>query len=258
MNFRNPQIIVAQLGTRMHYAVPALLERAGMLAHFYTDSYVGRGSAWHALAMAAAAIPVAWRPMTLQRLLSRREPGLPAEKVTAFNLFGLAYALAHKRARNVEELEDAYSEYGRRFCGLIFRNGVKPVDGIYTFEGAALPLFLRAQHLGMTKILEKFSAPQRLDYELVSEEHRLWAGWEPPYPGRAVFQRKFDLEQAEWDAADAIICGSDFVAQGLAGLGVAPEEVAYGSLWGGAGKFFYPEKAVGRAPPFAPSVCGRH
>jgi glycosyltransferase involved in cell wall biosynthesis len=77
----------------------------------------------------------------------------------------------------------------------------------------------------MTKILEKFCAPQRLDYELVSEEHRLWAGWEPPYPNRTEFQKKFDLEQSEWDGADAIICGSDFVAQGLARLGVAPAKL---------------------------------
>ena len=34
---------VLQVGARMHYAVPALLARAGMLAHFYTDA-VGRFS----------------------------------------------------------------------------------------------------------------------------------------------------------------------------------------------------------------------
>ena len=41
-----PQVIVAQIGARMHYAVPVLLHRAGMLAHFYTDAYVGSGSPW--------------------------------------------------------------------------------------------------------------------------------------------------------------------------------------------------------------------
>jgi hypothetical protein len=88
-----PQIIVAQLGARMHYAVPALLERAGMLAHFYTDSYVGRGSAWYAPALAANLVPQGWRPQSLKRLLSRRTDTLPPGKVTAFNLLGLSYAL---------------------------------------------------------------------------------------------------------------------------------------------------------------------
>ncbi len=43
-----PQVAVVQLGARMHYAVPVLLERSGMLAHFYTDAYGGKG--WMRLA----------------------------------------------------------------------------------------------------------------------------------------------------------------------------------------------------------------
>lgn len=34
INQKQPQIIVAQLGARRHYAVPVLLHRAGMLGHF--------------------------------------------------------------------------------------------------------------------------------------------------------------------------------------------------------------------------------
>lgn len=56
------QVIVAQLGARMHYAVPALLHHAGMPAHFYTDSYVGRGSACHLPTKAARLLPAAWCP----------------------------------------------------------------------------------------------------------------------------------------------------------------------------------------------------
>lgn len=222
---------MAQLGARMHYAVPALLERAGMLGHFYTDSYMGRGSAWYVLALAANLVPQGWRPQSLRRLLSRRKDTLPPGKVTAFNLFGLSYVLAQKRAGNAGELKNAGSRYGRRFCELISWKGFKDVNGIYTFESAALPLFLRAGKLGITKILEKYSAPLSLDYELVSEEHRLWAGWEPPYPSRAVFQERIDCDQAEWDAADAIICPSGFVADGMISLGVPPEklyQVPYG------------------------------
>jgi glycosyltransferase involved in cell wall biosynthesis len=217
--------MVAQLGPRRRYAVPVLLQRAGMLAHFYTDTYVGRGSAWHFLSRLGSLLPKSWQPLSFKKLLSRQEDRLPAEKITAFNALGLANVLAQKRSGNVEELDKAYTEYGRRLCELISRNGIKNIDGIYTFEGTALPLFPWAQDLGITKILDKFSAPQRLDYELVSEEHRLWPGWEPTYPGRAAFQKKFDLEQAGWDAADAIICGSDFVTQGMVRLGVTPSKL---------------------------------
>jgi glycosyltransferase involved in cell wall biosynthesis len=225
MESRRSQIMVAQLGARMHYAVPALLQRARMLAHFYTDTYVGPGSAWHVPAQATSIIPGEWRPSALRHLLDRQERALSSNKVTAFNWLGLAYALALKRARNEEGVEECYFKYGERFCELILRHSFENIDGVYAFEGAALPLFLRAQKLGITKILEKCSAPQQLDYELVAAERLLWEGWEPPYPNREVFQKRIDLEQSEWKAADAIICGSDFVSRGLAQLGVAPEKL---------------------------------
>ena len=34
------KILVAQLGARMHYAVPRILEAQGLLSHFYTDTLV--------------------------------------------------------------------------------------------------------------------------------------------------------------------------------------------------------------------------
>lgn len=214
-----------QLGARMHYAVPALLHRAGMLAHFYTDSYVGRGSAWHVLSLAAAVIPAAWRPQALKRLLIRREESLPPDKITAFNLLGLSYALAYRRARNEEELQNTYREYGRRFCDLICQEKFNGAHGVYAFEGAALPIFQKAEKLGIIKILEKFSAPQRIDYALISEEYRRWPGRDYPYPSAKVFQERFALEEEEWRSADAIFCPSDFVADGMISLGVPPEKL---------------------------------
>ncbi len=35
------RFIVMQVGARMHYAVPALFARAGMLERFYTDAHAG-------------------------------------------------------------------------------------------------------------------------------------------------------------------------------------------------------------------------
>jgi hypothetical protein len=39
-----PQVMVAHLGAWMHYAVPVIFERAGMLCHFITDAFSGPGS----------------------------------------------------------------------------------------------------------------------------------------------------------------------------------------------------------------------
>lgn len=225
-----PRIIVAQLGARMHYAVPVLLQRAGMLAHFYTDTYVGRGSAWHSLSQAASLLPEAWRPQVLKKLLGRQENGLPPNKVTAFNFFGLAYARAQSRARDLGELEAVYLEYGRRFGDLVLRQNFAG-EGIYALTAAAAPIFQRAADLGKQRILEQISAPTHFDYQLVSEEEHFWPGWEPGYPGLAVWEARLELERWEWHHADAIICPSNFVAQGLQALGVDPRkiyEVPYG------------------------------
>ena len=147
----------------MHYAVPVLLHQAGMLAHFFTDVYVGPGSSWHVLALAAL-LPTTWQTPALKRLLSRRVDGLPPEKVTAFNMLGLSYTLAQKRAGDLEELERVFLEYGRKFCDLILREPINPAQAIYAFEVTALPLFHWAGKLGITKILEKFSAPYLIDF----------------------------------------------------------------------------------------------
>ncbi len=219
-----PQVIVAQLGARMHYAVPVLLHRAGMLEHFYTDFYAGKGSAGYWLGKAAALLPEGWRPAALQRAMGRREDGLPPEKITAFNQFGFAYARAQKRARNATEREKVFLTYGQRFCELVEKSHSKPGDLVYAFGSAALRLFHWADQSNRGKILEQVSTPASIDFRLVWEEHQLWPGWEEPRE-ISVGQPRSELEAQEWQAADAIVCGSDFVAQGLAAMGVPLEKI---------------------------------
>jgi glycosyltransferase involved in cell wall biosynthesis len=220
-----PQIIVAQIGARMHYAVPAVLNRAGMLAHFYTDTYVGRGSGWRLLARGARALPETWQPPGLRKLLGRQEDGLPPDKVTAFNRFGYAYARGQKKAGSLADQEAFSLESGRRFCDLVLRRDRHNAAAIYALPSVSLPLFRTAANLGRRSILEQVGAPTVIDRQLVGEEHELWMGWEEPYPPLPVWQPRIDLEQQEWQAADAILAPSDFVAQGLASMGVPPDKV---------------------------------
>jgi glycosyltransferase involved in cell wall biosynthesis len=217
-----PQFIVAQLGARMHYAVPVLLHRAGMLAHFYTDAYVGPGSAWHLPAQAARLLPEVWRPAPLKRLLDRREDSLPPDKITAFNLFGLRYAQALTHAPSLVERERVFLEYGERFCEMVLRHNISNGFAVYAFQSAALPLFLKNCQI---KILEKFIAPQIIEWQLLSDEHKFWPGWEEPYPEIDLFQPRIALEQRELELADMVICGSEFVAQGVTSLGISPEKL---------------------------------
>ena len=53
--------IVTQLGARMHYAVPRMLFKANMLAHFYTDICGVKG--WPSL---LRLIPVRFQPTSIK------------------------------------------------------------------------------------------------------------------------------------------------------------------------------------------------
>lgn len=219
-----PQIIVAQLGARMHYAVPAILHRAKRLAHFYTGAYVGKGSPWHFLYKLATFLPGKWQADAMKRLLGRCEASLPAEKVTAYNFLDLQYIRALHRGPNLAARERIHLAYGRRFCEQVLQNKFAGAAAVYAFQSAALLLF-RAINSGITKIYEKSGAPKVIEYQLFSEEYRRWPGWEPPFPELEVWQPRIDLEREECQAADAVVCGSDFVARGLASLGVGGDKI---------------------------------
>lgn len=225
-NHIKPQVLVAQVGSRMHYAVPTILHRAGMLAHFYTDAYAGPGSSWHRFAKVARLLPDHWRPASMKRFLGRREDVLPPEKVTAFNLLGLRYALLPHLIRNPEHQERCFLNHGRRFCQVILENSLPFADVVYAFQGVCLPIFIKARSSsGMATFLERVITPKAIQYELLTEESQCWPDWEPPYPDLAVWQPRIELEKEEWNLADAVICASSFVAKGLTSQGVLPEKI---------------------------------
>lgn len=215
-----PQVLVAQLGARMHYAVPVVLHRAGMLAHFYTDAYVGPGSSWHLPAQVAGLMPASLQPSRLRRLLARRADGLPAHKVTAFNLLGLAYAQALRKAVSFQERLRCHLEFGRRFEEQIIRRGFGRAKAVYAFQGAAWHILEAAKRQGLAGILEKFSAPAKIQSLILKEEQTLWPDWEDPWPPEEALAPAYEVEQREWQAADLILCPSEFVRQGMVRQGV--------------------------------------
>jgi glycosyltransferase involved in cell wall biosynthesis len=224
-DFFKPQIIVAQMGARMHYAVPVLLHRAGMLAQLYTDAYAGNGSLLKPGLRLSAAVPKGLCPPWLKRLQGRREDGLPGTRVTAFNLFGIRYVLALGQAKTLKERERLDLEYGQRFCRLVIKHSLKGANGVYAFNNVALELFHYAREQGMRTILDQISAPYQIEHQLFSEEYALFPGWESPYLGLEVWGRRLEQEAAEWARAEGVICGSPFVAEGLASLGVNQDKL---------------------------------
>lgn len=211
------KIIVAHLGARRHYAVPRILHEAGLLERFFTDSYAGDKPFLCAL---VSVVPESWRPRSLQRWLGRQEPRIPPDRVVSFEALGWAYGFAQRRARSTRELRGVFAEYGRRFNRSVIRHGVGEADTVYGFNGASLELFEWAKRRGLRCILEQTMAPHRWHDRVMREEAARWPGWQPaldlPDDGTCPLAAR---EEAEWQLADRILCGSDFVVETMQGCG---------------------------------------
>ena len=206
--------VVAQLGARMHYAVPRILQSAGLLEHFYTDICAMKG--WPRL---VAAVPPRMLPAGLQRLAARRFAGVPRARVTAFASFGLRFVRRTTMAASPDERTAALLWGGRTFCGLVVKRGLRDAAGIYAYNGVALEAFAAARSRGKRTVLEQTIAPRRVEETLLSDERSTFPDWEVAgglEPHAAAFVER---EESEWQLADVIICGSPFVREGIAACG---------------------------------------
>jgi glycosyltransferase involved in cell wall biosynthesis len=206
--------LVAQLGPRMHYAVPRILYQAGLLDRLATDICAVKG--WPRL---LRVVPRRLRSAGLARLLARVPEGIPPARIAAFTAFGLEYARRRAAARTPEECTAVHLWAGREFCRAILRRGLGAAAGVYAFNSAALELLQHARQCGLTPVLEQIIAPIAVENDLLAAEHDRFPQWEPPLahgPNRAAAAAR---ERAEWDAAGIIVCGSDFVRDGIAACG---------------------------------------
>jgi hypothetical protein len=223
----SPAVSVAMLGARMHYAVPRLLNEAGLLNYFFTDSYVGN-KPW--LQWALERFPASLRPKEAQRWLGRRSPGLEPGRVVSFELFGIWYAAARRRAQTREEVEVLFQKAGHEFNRHILAKGLGETRVVWGYNTASLELFRAARRAGLRCVLEQTILPRSLELQWLREEEDAWPSWSARQlaVGTSLLA---DLEEEEWELADCIVAGSEFVKDGLVARGVPEAKirvVAYG------------------------------
>jgi len=205
---------IAQLGARRHYAVPRILHAAGMLERFFTDLVSVKGwPRWLGTVIGDGA------DGSLARMLERVPRGIPPEKITHWPTFALEYYWRQRRARTPAELTAAHLWAGREFCRRIIRHGLGDATGVYTFNSAGLELLQHARERGLFCVMEKTSAPVGAEDVLLQQEHEAFPGWEPPPEGNSHRADFAERERAEWECADLILCGSEFVREGIAACG---------------------------------------
>lgn len=220
MNKSAPRVVVAMLGARMHYAVPRILHQIGCLEHLYTDTYIGNKPSleWFLRSLLGRA-----QSEPLRRLAGRNDSVIPGEKVTSFDLLGIRYVLARRLARGAISSVATFETFGQRFTSAVVRKGFGTADTVWGFNTASLGMFKAARAKGMTCFLEQTILPSRLEQQLLSEVADECRDWQPDFHIDNVQLQH--LEQAEWELADTVVVGSQFVADGLEACGVARERI---------------------------------
>lgn len=225
------RLIVAQLGARRNYTVPRILYEAGILAQLYTDVF-----ALNSVSRFLAAVPDAVQPKIVKRFLGRIPPGIPRALISSNMTFGLRYKRRRASAESYEEAIENSLWAGQRFCELVLEEGLPGETGVYTFNSAGLELLSEARRKRTPAIMDQTIAPMEIEAELLEAEHDRYPDWESPFTDLSALAKFAARERAEWEAADRILCGSEFVKDCISYCGGPVEKcrvVPYGIEGGG-------------------------
>ena len=204
------KFIVAQVGARRGYAVPAILEKAGMLDRFYTDitGDIGLGAVFSA----AAVLPLVGK--SARRLAARRLPFNIRAKTTTFPGITLPHVF-----RRVIIARDPAAECreGVRFSDALGRamawRGFGSATHMYSMLGECGPLFAEGKRRSLVTVSEIY-IPLSTE-RILTEERKKFPGWEENAPDYASVCRGFESSGGPRADADFAICPSEWVRDDL-------------------------------------------
>jgi len=206
-------VTVAQLGARMHYAVPRILHSAGYLERLYTDICATRDwPRWLRM------LPRGLRQGGIARLLGRVPEGIPADRIFTFPTFGLQYALRLRKAHTGLDRNAAYLWAGARFDRLVVAAGFGAASTVYGFNTASEILFQDAARRRTRMILEQTIAPRVTEAKLLDGAADVADPWRETIRD-ASFDEFASRERREWELADRILCPSEFVREAVVECG---------------------------------------
>jgi glycosyltransferase involved in cell wall biosynthesis len=205
-------VVVAQMGARMHYAVPAILARVGILERLYTDLYAPP------LPERVQRSICRFGPAPLKRWFGRVSADIPTEKIVSFGTLGLEY-YGRRMFAGPAKASATYLWAGKELCRRVIHCGLGEAKSVFTYNSAGLELMRHASRRQMRAIMEQTIAPVEIEDALLEAERSTYPHWEHSVgkdPHRSALAHR---ERMEWQEADVIICGSEFVRDGIRGLG---------------------------------------
>jgi glycosyltransferase involved in cell wall biosynthesis len=226
----DPRFIVAQIGARRGYAVPAILERGGLLERFYTEICGDIG--WGRQIARARVVP--GLRSRLSRLAGRRLPLAIRSKTRTFGWPTCHHAL--RAGRGKSDAATGFREHLRFSDALgraMARAGYGAATHIYSMLGECAPFLVEGSRRGL-KIVSDVYTPLSLE-RILAEERKSFPDWESDIPDFATIRRQVMRENVLLTRSDHFICPSSAVQDDLiTNHGISRDRtllVPYGVHW---------------------------
>jgi len=213
------KVTVAQLGARRHYAVPIAFEKMGYLNQLLTDVHAGSWPIqW------AGKIPNKFKGAMIKRILGRSLVGIPPIKIKDFSLFSFFCLLC--RFTMQQDKFFLYSDigFGKR---MIKHLEADVPDILYCFSPQAFEMLKWCKRNSVKAILDQPIAPRKIEIAILRDEFERHPDWAIKSP----IENEIDLElikreKDEFELADRIVCGSEFVKDSMITLGYQPDKIS--------------------------------
>src|SRR5580658_7454280 len=160
------KVVVAQKGSREHFAIARAMHRQGLLALLVADWYAPRSR------LARLLFKCLPRPF-VQRALAAEAPELPAELVLGLNRLGLWRRIAEGRSRRAGRPFDGYVISGARFARKISSITFPPHDVFFGYSYESLEALATEGSRGVLTVVDQVD-PGAFERDLVTEETMRW------------------------------------------------------------------------------------
>jgi glycosyltransferase involved in cell wall biosynthesis len=190
------KFIVVQIGTRHHYAIPRMLERAGALEALYTDACANKGIG----RCLNRILPGIARSGQIGKLLQRSVTGVPPGKIESTDRLLVQQLFGRREA-----------DGGTAFAQVMRRWGTGQAAGIYSMFGEALDFLRWAKSCGLKIAVDIFITP--VAHRIVADEQRHFSEWESPVNDDHERIERHVRDVIE--VADILLCPGENVVAGL-------------------------------------------
>jgi glycosyltransferase involved in cell wall biosynthesis len=203
------RFIAVQTGARRNYAVPSILEKAGMLEAFYTDLCANAGLG----AVLDSFCPQPLRRGALSKLLNRRVPPNIQQKVHTFDWVALRYLARQRLAgNNRTKQHEALIKYNLEFGQAMAWEGLGQATHIFCMFGEGTDFLEFAKKQNLLIIIEVYASP--FNHKIFQSERKNFSDIEPPIP-EGIIQADYNWFDKVCKLTDIFIAPSHFVERGL-------------------------------------------